>query len=202
MAEFTAATLAPEKTVLIVVDMENEFCTPGGLNYSTKSEVIIPDLRRLLNRVRKQGVPIIWCHSVRTQREAAVTVFNYDKKMTEGTWGAEIVPALLPRETDYHIYKYSHNPWYNTGLEEMMTQIAGEPTETNVIVAGVAAAACAYRAVMGFHLRDYWTFVPLDCVDDNEWAKAQFSSPDYYNVFPTRTDLINFSSVAPVPAVR
>ena len=202
MAEFTSVTLAAEKTVLMVVDMEHEFCTPGGLRYSPKAEVIIPILRRLIGRARKNKVPIIFCHSVRNQREPAVTVFGYDKVLQEGAWGSEIVPGLLSREDDLHIYKYSHSPWWQTNLEEVLATLTDDPTDFNAIVTGVAAAGCAYRAVMGFHLRDYWTLVPQDCVDDNDWAKKQFALPDYYNVFPTRSDLISFGALDEVVASR
>lgn len=195
MAEFASVTLAPERTLVMVVDMENETSSLGGWRFSSKNAAIIPPIKRLLGRARKNRVPIIWCHSVRNQQEAAVTAFNYDHVLQEGTWESEIVTALAPRPDDIHVYKHSHNIWWQTDLEEKLSNLVKDPTETNIIVTGYAAGGCVHRAVVGFHLRDYWTFVPLDCVDDSEWAKKQFASKDFYNVFPTRSDQLSFGPV-------
>ena len=46
MTELTSATLTPERTLLIVIDMENEFCKPGGLRYSPRCAADFPGLRR------------------------------------------------------------------------------------------------------------------------------------------------------------
>ena len=197
MVELTSVNLDPRRSLLMVVDMQNEFCKEGGLRYSPKSAALIPAIRGLVGRARKNGIPIMWAHSVRNQREAAVTVFGYDHYAQEGAWNSEIVVELSARQEDVHIYKYSHNVWWQTDLEEKLAELVKEPTDTNVVVTGISSTGCAYRAIMGFHLRDYWTYVPLDCTNEDEWAKEQFALKEYCNVFPTRSDLIGFGP--PVP---
>ena len=202
MSELSSATLAPERTLVMVVDLENETSNPGGWRFSPKNAAIVPPIKRFLGRARKNRVPIIFCHSVRTQQEAAVTVFNYDRVLQEGAWESEIVRELAPRPDDIHVYKHSHNVWWQTDLEEKLSTLVSDPTKTNIIVTGFAAGGCVYRAVVGFHLRDYWTFVPLDLVDDSKWAKKQFGSKDFYNVFPTRSDLLGFGPVSQLQATE
>jgi nicotinamidase-related amidase len=197
MSDLKSIVLAPERTVVLVIDMQNETCSPGGIRYSPRIEALIAPIKLLLDRSRKNRVPIIWSHSVRTHRETAVTVFNHDRHLEEGSRAAEIAPALMPRPDDVHVYKYTHDIWWKTDLEAKLE--GRDPVDTNVIVTGIAAAGCVNFAVMGLHLRDYWTFVAIDCIDDNAWARKQFALEDFYNVFLTRSDLINFG---PTQALR
>src|SRR4051812_30592808 len=53
------------RTAVIVIDMQNDFCAPGGwvdslgLDYRPDRKPIDP-LRRMLPALRKAGVPVIW----------------------------------------------------------------------------------------------------------------------------------------------
>jgi hypothetical protein len=53
------------RTAVIVIDMQNDFCAPGGwvdslgLDYRPDRKPIEP-LRRMLPALRKAGVPVIW----------------------------------------------------------------------------------------------------------------------------------------------
>jgi len=63
---------------------------------------------------------------------------------------------------------------------------------------GVATRGCVQCAVMGFSIRDFYVYVPIDCTtqrDEKEKLQAfsLFNSFGYrYNVAVTRSDLIQF----------
>ena len=125
-------------------------------------------------------------------------------------WAVEIVEELKPQERDIIVQKFSHDPFFRPDLDRVLDRLVPDPTRYYAIVTGGAVNVCAYHTVMGFHLRNYWTVVPVDSVyyssdADNQRALEQFSHPAYPNVFLSRSDLIEVSSVplaapsAPVP---
>ena len=204
-----------ENAILVIVDMENEFCKPGGKLYSETSARIMPGvisaIHGLAERVRSAGIPIIYIQSARTLQEPEFTVFGTEPVLKLETWAAEIVEELEPQKGDIIVRKFSHDPFYKPDLDRVLQNLVRDPTWCYAVVTGGAINVCAYHTVMGFYLRNYWTVVPVDSVyylgdPDNQRALEQFSHLAYPNVFLSRSDLIEVSQVptvarpAPMPA--
>jgi nicotinamidase-related amidase len=197
----------PENAILIIVDMENEFCKAGGKLYTETSARIMPEvisaIQGLAERTRRAGIPIIYIQSVRTLQEPEFTVFGMEPHLELGTWSAEIVDELRPNEGDVVVQKFSHDPFYKPDLDLVLQRLVPDPTRYYAVVTGGAINVCVYHTVMGFHLRSYWTVVPVDSVyylsdSGNQRALEQFSEhAPYPNIFLSRSDLIE---VSPVPA--
>ncbi len=202
-----AVTINPANSILVVVDVQNEFCKPGGARYTSTSArlmpTFIPAIQGLVEKVRAAKIPIIYVHSVRTLKEAEFTVFGRDNHLELGSWGAEIIDEVKPKEDDIVIDKFSHDCFLRKDMDEALNKLVPDPTNCHAIITGGSLNVCVYHATMGFYLRDYWTVVVTDCcfysVDSaKEIAMTQFSLAAYPNIFLTRSDLINVSSV-PVP---
>lgn len=205
-----------ENAILVIVDMENEFCKPGGKLYTETSARImsgvISAIHGLAERARGAGIPIIYIQSVRTLQEPEFTVFGVEPVLKLGTWAAEIVEELKPQKGDIVVQKFSHDSFYKPNLDQVLQRLVPDPTWCCAVVTGGAINVCVYHTVMGFHLRNYWTAVPVDSVyymsdSGNQRALEQFSdSGPYPNIFLSRSDLIEVSSVpaaarpAPMPA--
>ncbi len=204
----------PGNAILIIVDMENEFCKPGGKRFAETSArimpVVISAIQGLAEQARSAGIPVIYIQSVRTLQEPEFTVFGVRTMLEVGTWAVEIVEELKPQEGDIIVQKFSHDPFYRMDLDQILQKLVPDPTRYYAVVTGGAINVCAYHTVMGFHLRDYWTVVPVDSVyygsdPDRQRALEQFSHPAYPNVFLSRSDLIEVSRVpaaarsAPIP---
>jgi len=204
-----------ENAILVIVDMENEFCKPGGKLYSETSAQImsgvITAIHGLTERARAADIPIIYIQGVRTHQEAEFTVFGVEPMLKLGTWSVEITEELKPQKGDIVVQKFSHDPFYETRLDQVLQKLVPNPTCCCTVVTGGAINVCVYHAVMGFHLRNYWTVVPVDSVyyfsdSDNQRALEQFSHLVYPNIFLSRSDLIKVSQVAtltrpaPMPA--
>lgn len=205
-----------ENAILVIVDMENEFCKPGGKLYTETSARImsgvISAIHKLAERARGAGIPIIYIQSVRTLQEPEFTVFGVEPVLKLGTWAAEIVEELEPQKGDIVVQKFSHDSFYKPNLDQVLQKLVPDPTWCCAVVTGGAINVCVYHTVMGFHLRNYWTAVPVDSVyymndSGNQRALEQFSdSGPYPNIFLSRSDIIEVSSVpaaarpAPMPA--
>ena len=52
--------LEPSHTMLLIVDMQNDFCTKGGALYSESSESIIATVKGLQKLFRDAGAPVAY----------------------------------------------------------------------------------------------------------------------------------------------
>jgi nicotinamidase-related amidase len=189
------------KTMLLIVDMENEDAHPSGKRYMGDAvEEIIPKIAALRRRVRAAGGLVVHTQSVRKPDALEFTLFNNVVRKVEGTWGAEFIDQLKPAPDEPVVVKYTHDCFYRTEMEALLDRLRLRAGEGHIIVTGIAARGCVQCAVMGFSIRDFYVYVPVDCTtqrDQKEKLQAfsQFTSFGYrYNVTVTRSDLIEFSS--------
>ncbi|MFC2067600.1 isochorismatase family cysteine hydrolase [Chloroflexota bacterium] len=202
----------PGNSILIIVDMENDFCKLGGKLRSETSTQIMPGaistIQGLAERCRSASIPIIYIQSVRTLKEPQFIVFGLKPSLEIGTWAVEIVDELRPHEGDIIVQKFPHDPFYRTNLDKILERLILDPARYYAIVTGGSITVCAYHTIMGFYLRDYWTVVSIDSVyylseSGKQRALEQFSERAYPNVFLSRSNLIEITHdttfIHPVP---
>jgi nicotinamidase-related amidase len=197
--EPVAVKLDAAKTMLLIVDMENEDAHPSGKRYMGEAvEEIIPKIVALRRRVRAAGGMVVHTQSVRKSDALEFTLFKNVVRKVEGTWGAQFVDQLKPAADEPVVVKYTHDCFYRTDMEALLERLRLRPGEGRIIVTGIAARGCVQCAVMGFSIRDFYVYVPVDTTtqrDQKEKLQAfsQFMSFGYrYNVTVTRSDLIEF----------
>jgi len=197
--EPVAVKLDAAKTMLLIVDMENEDAHPSGKRYMGDAvEEIIPKIVALRRRVSAAGGMVVHTQSVRKPDALEFTLFKNAVRKVEGTWGAEFIDQLKPAADDPVVVKYTHDCFYRTDMEALLERLRLRSGEGRIIVTGIAARGCVQCAVMGFSIRDFYVYVPVDTTtqrDQKEKLQAfsQFMSFGYrYNVTVTRSDLIEF----------
>jgi ureidoacrylate peracid hydrolase len=145
--------------VLLIVDMQNGFCTTGGsyekyggnigadLNAYRK---IIPAIARLIDVSRELGIPIFYTQQVREQ--SGIDLFTRLHKIVperraeylripaciRGTWDAEIIGELEPQQTDHIVVKRRDSAFQDTELDLWLRSIRAD----TVIFTGVDTAIC------------------------------------------------------------
>jgi nicotinamidase-related amidase len=191
-----------KNSILMIVDMQNEFCKPGGKLFSETGARIMPGVisavKGLAERARAVGIPIIYIQGVRTLKEPEFTAFGESPHIKLGTPAAEIIDEMSPHKGEIVIQKYCHDPFYKTDIDQKLEKIVADPTSCYAIVTGGSVNVCFYHAIMGLHLRNYRTVVVTDGVyyfsdSDNQVAMQQFSHSAYPNVYLSRSDLIEIS---------
>lgn len=166
----------PAHTAVLVVDMQNDFCAPGGRAHRrgrdlTAIEALIPRLKDFLAQARAAGVRIIYIqNSVRPDgalsgpadlvRRAAEWGAEDPLVTLLGTWGHRILEELAPRAQDLVVPKFRQSGFVGTNLEAILR---GNGTET-VVVTGVATHACVEATARDGLTRDFYVVVPRDCV--------------------------------------
>jgi len=189
--------LPAEKTLLLVIDMENENVHPDGKLFIGESvRKIIPRIAQLRKSVRQAGGRVAHTQSVRSPDALEFTLFKNTVRKLEGSWGAALIDELKPADDEPLIVKRTHDCFYQTEMESLLKRLGIGPGESHVVVTGISTRNCIQSAVTAFSVRDYRVYVPMDCTaqrDEKEILQAfsLFTSFGYrHNVTMTRSDLI------------
>src|SRR5690606_20371387 len=62
-------TIAPSRTALVVIDMQNTFCAPGSPAEVATSRGIVANIDGHTAELRKEGVPVLWVLHANTQHQ-------------------------------------------------------------------------------------------------------------------------------------
>lgn len=163
-----ADLVAPSKTAVLVVDVQNDFCDPAGVagqggKDTSAAMAMIPTLQRLLDAAREHGTNVIFIqtiHEPSTDSEAWIgRRSNPDlKTCLKGTWGAEFT-GVAPRESEPVVIKHRYSAFVNTRLESVLRTLKVE----NILVLGVATNVCVESTARHGFMLDYHTVFVSDC---------------------------------------
>jgi nicotinamidase-related amidase len=183
-AEPQAVTVDANRSALIVVDMQNDFCAKGGyLDHRgidiTPDRAPIEPLRRLVPALRKQGMPIIWLnwgvrrdllnihpsllHAHAQNGEGAglgERIPGGAEILLKGSWGAQIVDELSPGELDIHVTKHRFSGFWDTELDSILRNMG----LTTLFFAGVNADQCVMTTLEDASFLGYDVLMLRDCV--------------------------------------
>jgi nicotinamidase-related amidase len=197
--KYKKLALDPGLTALVVIDMENDFCKPGGKLYHPEGvDEVIPQCRKLLEQCRAEGIQVIFVQSLRDKDSPEFVRFGTEPFILRNTWGSTYIEELTPREGEPIIEKETHDCFHKTEMDALLTRLTILPETHAIIVMGVAADVCVYHAVIGFHVRHYNVIVPIDCCAGwprgRRLLEAQMRLGAYsYNVTVTHSDRIGFA---------
>lgn len=164
--------LAPRRSALVVIDMQNDFCAPGGYVDAimgkdvSAAAALLPVLDRLIAQARNAGVPVVWVRA--DYGHAAIPSAMLAKQLragiraeccAAGTWGADwFGVAPLPREPV--VTKHTYSGFHDTGLHTVLHDMQVE----TLVFAGVQTQICVESTVRDGHSRGYDCIVPADAV--------------------------------------
>jgi ureidoacrylate peracid hydrolase len=153
-------TLNPERAAVLVVDMVNDFCKPGGAMVLPGYEILVPKQKAVIDAARIAGAPIIWIHdshrrNMRRDRE----FLKRSPHCLEGSWGVEIIEDLGARADEIHVIKHRYSAFFQTDLDLVLKDMLIE----QVVVFGVVTNICVRSTVHDAFFNGYEVVVPRDC---------------------------------------
>ena len=151
----------PHNTAVLVVDMLNDFCEEGGAMVLPGAERLYGPQNALMDAMREAGGIVVFVNDshrpgLRRDRE----FLKRDVHCVQGTWGAEVVPALKQAEDDLTVLKYRYSGFFNTDLDLTLKDMEID----TVIVTGVVTNVCVRSTVHDAFFHGYRVVVPEDCV--------------------------------------
>ena len=183
-----AEIATPDATALIVIDMQNDLCSPDGAFAAQGADMsgytrIVPRIASLVAEARSSGVLVIFVKAttrpdhvtqslsqlffeLRMQRSYPDPQHSAFVFCVAGTWGHEVLPELDCRDTDVIIEKYRSSAFIGTSLD-LVLRSAGIRT---VVAVGCTTEGCVDSTVRSAGFHDYFPVVPRDCVASDNLA--------------------------------
>jgi ureidoacrylate peracid hydrolase len=166
-----------ENTALLVIDMQNGFCKPGGsierigFDFSMLTAAIEP-CRRLVAMARAAAVPVIYTRYVYRADYAdggllvhtLMPHLKHEQALIAGSWDADIVDELRPEPADFIVDKNRPSSFYATGLEPILSGLGVK----SLVVCGVTTNCCVESTVRDASQRDIMPFVVSDATGELE----------------------------------
>ncbi|MDO8690173.1 MAG: isochorismatase family cysteine hydrolase [Dehalococcoidia bacterium] len=150
--------IVPDKTALLIIDMTNDFLTPGYPMESPEGRALIPRLNQLAGACRSLGIPVIFTsHAHDPSGEDMGRMGDVFRNVREGrmliagTSGVELHPDLDRRPSDVLLFKTRYSAFQNTNLDALLRS-RGIDT---VIIGGVATNVCCESTAREAFFRDF-----------------------------------------------
>ena len=155
---------APDKSeiALLLIDVINDLEFPEADQMVDDAVVMAKNLRRLKQRARKAGVPVIYVNDNfgRWQSDFRKTVEHCASPRVRG---AEITRSLKPMKEDYFVLKPKHSGFFSSTLETLLRYLDSK----TLILTGIAGNFCVLFTANDAYMRDYNLLVPEDCCVSN-----------------------------------
>lgn len=155
----------PDRTAVVVVDMQNGFCHPDGSLYAPASEEAIEPVGRLVERGRDAGANLVFTRDVHPpeQFDGAHYYDEFDRwgeHVLEGTWETEVVEELPVEAADHVVTKHTYDAFYRTDFEGYLDAHGID----DLLICGTLSNVCVLHTAGSAGLRDYRPVVVEDAV--------------------------------------
>jgi ureidoacrylate peracid hydrolase len=179
-----------DKTALLVIDMQNDFCRPGGFFDKKRENLqeisdIIPRIGDLLEVVRKTNMLRLFIKTVHADYTTSDVWASRlkDEEFPElclpNTWGSEIVTELKPKENEPVIIKHRHDAFIDTDLPLVLRS----RKIRNLIITGCTTNVCVESTARHAFMFDYLTVTVRDCVATKDEGAHEPSLRNLENYF-------------------
>jgi nicotinamidase-related amidase len=178
-AEPAPVAIAPDRTAVVIIDMQRDFLEPGGFGDSLGNDIsqltrVIAPCRALLAAARANGILVIHTREghrpdmsdaprAKVERGAPSMRIGDQGPMgrilIRGEPGQDIIPELYPLPGEPVIDKPGKGAFYATDLHAIL-QYRGIDA---LIVCGVTTEVCVHTTVREANDRGFRCIVPGDC---------------------------------------
>jgi nicotinamidase-related amidase len=172
------------RSALIVIDMQNDFCTPGGwlahigVDVTPARRPIAP-LRAAITSLRQAGVPVVWVNwgnrpdrlnlspsLLHVYKPSGTGVGLGDPLPGSGapvleknSWAAAIIDELTPPASDIRVDKYRMSGFWDTPLDSILRNLG----ITTLMFGGVNIDQCVMTTLQDANFLGYDCVLIEDC---------------------------------------
>lgn len=179
--------IAPRHTALLVIDMQNDFCSPGGLvskdgrdigaatalgerlpgfiDAARAAGVLVVFVRNIYTTERNHYLSDVWLEQAARKRAGGYTSIPV---CCEGSWEGDFVGNVRPRAGEPIVTKHRYSAFHNTDLDTIL-RANGIRT---LVLTGVVTNVCVETTAREGFVRDYYIAV----LDD---GTAAYSEDDH-----------------------
>jgi ureidoacrylate peracid hydrolase len=174
---------------VIVVDMQNDFGSPGGAFHRAGIDIsmirgAVEPTRRVLAAARRNAIPVIYLkmafkpdlsdagpvHSPNLARHQLLGVGSEvlapdgstSRVLVRNTWNTDIVAELAPGPADVLLYKHRFSGFFETELDGVLRKMGAR----HLIVTGCTTSICVESTIRDAMFRDYSCVLLEDCTGE------------------------------------
>lgn len=189
----------PQKTAVIVVDMQNDFGKEGGMFHLAGIDIsgiqtVVQPTARVIETARKHGILVVYLKmaykpdlsdfgepgTVNRDRHKRLSVGKQvttpngstGQILIRDTWNTAVIDELKPQEGDIEIYKTRYSGFYKTELDDVLRSRG----ITHLIITGCTTSICVDSTVRDANFRDYSPILLEDCMDEPIGSDLQRSN--------------------------
>jgi isochorismate hydrolase len=149
--------LVPEKSALLILDMQDYFLDPTSHAYVPSAGAILPGLQRVIAAYAQREYPIIFTQHINTSEDAAMM----------GVWWHELISAdhplkgissALDTRLGTVLQKTQYDAFFDTDLQARLTNWGA----TQVVVCGVMTHLCCETTARSAFMQGYEVFFTID----------------------------------------
>jgi nicotinamidase-related amidase len=163
----------PNRAALIVIDVQNDFCSPDGAVSELGSDVaavqaMVPRLVALIDSARAAGVPVIFVRTTHDATDDSVAwLGRYALEPADapagvicrtGSWGAEFY-GVTPAADEIVITKHRYSAFVGTGLDMTLRTLGVD----SLLFTGVATEVCVESSLRDGLSAEYLVTLVSDC---------------------------------------
>jgi nicotinamidase-related amidase len=186
-----AEIVRPEHTALLIIDVQRDFCSPGGLFGRLGVDIsmyppVIRQIRTLLESARAAGVMPVFVQMTtlpnRASDSPAQLRFNLRLHQTfneaqealnytlDGSEGQQFVAELVPEKDELIVKKYRSSAFWGTNLNLLLRSNGIQ----SVVVTGCTTEGCVESTARDAMFSDYYVVIATDAVgsDDRKQHEA------------------------------
>jgi nicotinamidase-related amidase len=169
-------TLDPERSALLVVDMQNDFVRQGAPQEVPTARDTLPTIHRLIKGFRDVARPVVYTKFLSGPGETLMWAWSPEcAPPTRSCWpgvmrayadadreleGPDVVGEIYPEPGDPIVEKYGYDAFHHTKLTDLLRA----NHVTDLIVVGTVTQICVQDTVHGAFHEGYRTVVVSDAV--------------------------------------
>lgn len=144
---------------IIVLDMLKDNFKESPKNpFYQEGRAILPNLRRLLEKGREKGFPIIFaCDSF--LKDDFIFRGRMKPHSLRGTEGAEVIDELKPEPTDFVLPKRRFSAFFKTDLDQTLRTFGID----TLVITGMTTEVCVLMTAMDGLCNDFSVILLEDC---------------------------------------
>lgn len=171
----------PGHTALVLIDIQNDFCSRGGTFDQSGYDVslyssMIPRTARLLSAARRAGALCVFIQNttLRGHKSDSPAQVRFRVRLSrddqpslqyteDGSWGQEFVPELTPGRGELVVKKFRSSGFVGTPLDLLLRSNGIE----TIVLCGCTTEGCVESTARDGMFMDYYVVVVPDCVESD-----------------------------------
>jgi nicotinamidase-related amidase len=163
----------PAHTALIVVDVQNDFCSPDGSlgkagNDTSAAVEMVPRLQKLIDTAHEASVPVIFIQTIHDETndspqwlgriDAGPGTERPGITCRTGSWGGDFF-HVSPGPHDQVVTKYRYSAFVGTNLNIVLRTLGIR----SLVFTGVATEVCVESSLRDGLFNEYYVSLVPDC---------------------------------------